>query len=399
MNEALSVILRHASQHVGAYSGLRGDSLEEFPIVAKWQYREYYDRYLSFALDPSIRRWIIEAKGRAVANRTSDWKEIRDKGYVLERSTGTSGPPVWYPRALAERTRAGLELAALRRRMNPEYNPQRFLDLQRMLEGTAENERTTASLIARVRDLRERIAGPVHLYGNVSLVRNLANEARRIRWVPRAAVVELAGERAAPEAQAEIQTAFEVPLISQYGTRESWAIGYSFLPDETFTLSGGCHVELVDGSDRLISVPGVLGRIVVTSLIFRAFPIIRFETGDHGCWIEDERGKRLRLEQRRPEEMFMVRWISYDGAGFFGDVIESCLRALAMQPTPWRVIQQNQVVHIYLSAATSALKEMIACKLFELCDAGVRIEFHSWSGWGIHEKRYPFLRKVVSSPP
>lgn len=84
-----------------------------------------------------------------------------------------------------------------------------------------------------------------------------------------------------------IEKAFNCPIYSWYGHSE-----YTTLAGEC-ECSNNYHLyfqygytELIDNSGKSITQPGVQGEIVGTSFEMKAFPIIRYRTGDFAEWVD-----------------------------------------------------------------------------------------------------------------
>ena len=113
----------------------------------------------------------------------------------------------------------------------------------------------------------------------VLLARVLTRESRTLNHHPAAIIA--AAEGINDVNRNIVQQAFGAPVLSRYGTRELGNLAHE-------CLSGGMHiaedfylVEVLDGNDRPCT-PGQEGRLIITDLTNRAFPLIRYEVGDMG---------------------------------------------------------------------------------------------------------------------
>lgn len=88
--------------------------------------------------------------------------------------------------------------------------------------------------------------------------------------------------------RADIEKAFGCKVYNFYGSREVNNIAAE-CPHQTgmHILTGTRIVELVNAKGEPVS-PGEIGRIIVTDLVNRALPFIRYENGDLGVWAEDD---------------------------------------------------------------------------------------------------------------
>jgi phenylacetate-coenzyme A ligase PaaK-like adenylate-forming protein len=132
-----------------------------------------------------------------------------------------------------------------------------------------------AEMVERLNAIR-----PVALYGYPSVLARLAREQRegRLRIAPQS--ISTTSENLLTEWRTAISQAFGAPIVDTYGTTEGLT-GVSE-PDETcFSFnSDACILELVDAAGSPVP-PGVASaRILVTNLVNRIQPLIRYEIGD-----------------------------------------------------------------------------------------------------------------------
>jgi phenylacetate-CoA ligase len=85
-----------------------------------------------------------------------------------------------------------------------------------------------------------------------------------------------------------IQKVFGANVYDQYGSREIfWIAAECIEQNGLHVLSDIRHVEILldDGTP---AEPGEIGNIVVTDLLNKVFPLIRYNIGDKGYWMEEE---------------------------------------------------------------------------------------------------------------
>jgi phenylacetate-CoA ligase len=116
---------------------------------------------------------------------------------------------------------------------------------------------------------------PSALSEAVSALR-LRGERLRVR------AVFTSGELLSQTTRALLAGAFQAPVRDVYGTSETKEIGWECLHGGMHVNADVVHLEVLDDSGR--SVPaGEEGNLVVTSLVNRAMPLIRYVTGDRGA--------------------------------------------------------------------------------------------------------------------
>lgn len=84
-----------------------------------------------------------------------------------------------------------------------------------------------------------------------------------------------------PFMKKEISEVFGAPVFNRYGSREVGNIGISNILSDSFRLSKGCWVEVVDDAGHPLPF-GSEGEIVITSLINFSMPLVRYKLGDRG---------------------------------------------------------------------------------------------------------------------
>ncbi len=113
-------------------------------------------------------------------------------------------------------------------------------------------------------------------------------------------MIECNGAYISEEEKAEYANLFKCLVRNNYGCRECWNIaydceeGYLHVNDKTLWL------EIIDDNGKRITEDEKIGNIVITSLVLKTMPIIRYQTGDYGSYIGGDckcglKSKRIRL--------------------------------------------------------------------------------------------------------
>ena len=85
-----------------------------------------------------------------------------------------------------------------------------------------------------------------------------------------------------PDWKKEIQTVFKCPIINQYGSRETPGIAISCIESDKLHINLFInHVEVVDEEGKTLPYD-IDGNILVTNLLNRSMPLIRYKIGDIG---------------------------------------------------------------------------------------------------------------------
>lgn len=359
--DPLASVLEHARAHCPYYAHLgSGEAvLRRFPVINRAILRANLGEFVTERDD--ARAALLEAvrNGPRVKGQSAVSEFRFSADIYIEQTSGSSGVPLRIPKTTSERSQLSLAAWRCRMRYDPAIKPQTFLPLfHRALDEplpVSPFESSPAGIVRFYDWLNARrfrwIHAPPGLIGyHANVLRNIRTE----RPAPALQFVEVSGSRPEEAVIAAIKSVLGAAVINQYGTRETWAIGYA---DElnAFTVNrDAVHVELLDADDRAITEPGVEGAVAVTSKVLRLMPVIRYKTGDRGCWVAAEPGRadgacKLQLSPERDINMlrFKGKWIS--GNILFKDVLHRIDHAIGygyaeyMQirktgPNDWRLI-------------------------------------------------------------
>ncbi len=111
--------------------------------------------------------------------------------------------------------------------------------------------------------------------------------------------IELIGESFLESFEDEMADEFQCVVKNMYGLIELNGIGYEDIRGELKVLKSNVFVEILKEGKN--TQPGEVGEIVVTSLTNRLMPLIRYSTGDYGCWLDDKKDKLLLKKGRSSE--------------------------------------------------------------------------------------------------
>lgn len=124
---------------------------------------------------------------------------------------------------------------------------------------------------AEIRRLARHTRKAVVLHGYSSMIYNIAKALNRDGHLPRPGQLKLVkgtSEKIFEAYQAEAIKAFGMRIVSEYGAAETGLIAFECPHGSMHVHMEGCHVEVVDGE------------AVVTNLLSRSFPIIRYRLAD-----------------------------------------------------------------------------------------------------------------------
>jgi len=123
---------------------------------------------------------------------------------------------------------------------------------------------------------------PSVVCGLPSALAEAASELRLRGERLRLRAVFTTGELLSQTTRALLAAAFQAPVRDVYGTSETKEIGWECPYGGMHLNSDVVHLEVLDDQGRSLPV-GEEGNLVVTSLVNRAMPLIRYITGDRGA--------------------------------------------------------------------------------------------------------------------
>lgn len=280
----LGKLLDHATRQVPAYTEFASEwetqrdqperFLQRLPILSKSHFRQNADQYLAQHANPA----------KLIGNRTG----------------GSTGEPTrfYLDRPAVERYEAarwlglswhGIQIGdpcvmiwgsplELNQQQERRYRwKERWLK-NRLILSAYELDREQLPTYLR---LIQRFQ-PVYLYGYASALHSLAEmmlERGLSLGIRLKAVVSTAESLHAHQRQT-IQSAFEAPVINEYGARDGGMIAYQCPSGQMHIFSENCYLEVVDPLTGIPLYPGETGALLVTDLHNSVMPRLRYQLGD-----------------------------------------------------------------------------------------------------------------------
>jgi phenylacetate-CoA ligase len=327
-------VLHYARQNSPFYArtGISGSQLEEFPVINRLILQSCIDEILTVKGDAKNNLLkCIDAPANSDARKRSEFRYSSD--IVIEQTSGSSGTPLRLPKTNIERTRLGLFAWQCRAHYDASINHKTFLPLfHRSLDSPLPIDpfdASTAGVMKFYKWLDKNMIRWIHAPSGLidyhaSMLRSMGctRPARFLQFV------ETSGSRPDDTLPTLVQEVLGATLINQYGTRESWAIGYAQGLGSFDLNDAAVHVELIDESNNRIEEDEREGDVILTSTVLRLLPLIRYRTGDRGYWTtlhqpSEEAPRRRKLVLAPERDINMVfhngKWVS--GNILFKDVL------------------------------------------------------------------------------
>jgi phenylacetate-coenzyme A ligase PaaK-like adenylate-forming protein len=138
------------------------------------------------------------------------------------------------------------------------------------------HEEGLAGVVEELRRFRPRV-----LVGYASSLVLLARHClREGTWIPSVAAIESSAETLTPADRDVVHRAFAAEIFDRYGSREVGNIAHECEAHDGLHVGAErLFVEIVDDAGDPV-LPGETGRVLVTTLLRRTMPLIRYEIGD-----------------------------------------------------------------------------------------------------------------------
>ncbi len=199
--------------------------------------------------------------------------------------------------------------------------------------------------------------------------------------VPSLKFLEATGSRLSSEAVDAARRVFHAETVNQYGTIEMWAIGYALGTGPFAINAAAVHVELVDEDGHPIAAGGVEGDVVVTSLVLRLLPLVRYRTGDRGSWVDEPGGgdgRRLVLAEERDVNKLFIDGRRISGTEAFRPILRRVYSRVGYSGVTAVQISQIGAERLRLTLNRSDQADEICRVFLEECRklrAGLEVEF------------------------
>ncbi len=285
--EALENLLQHAMNTVPAYRNIEKPVIEAFPVVSKQNYRTDFDAYRSDAYQDDSQLHKVYTSG----STGTPFMAFQDQDKLL-----------WHRAGLMNlNNRIGWHLG------------DRFL-FMRMWKGAHANGRLSQMLTntvpAEVSDFRGNNIENIRcrilkdkklqiILGYASAVEILAKYVMNKGDTPDALGIRLVmadSECLSDSAKATIAKAFGCPVLNRYGNNENGILGLTMDDSRVMEVNfPEYYMEILKLDSDMPAEQGELGRIVITDLYNKAFPFIRYDTGDVGVAAEMYGNQCLKL--------------------------------------------------------------------------------------------------------
>ncbi len=254
----------------------------QLPVIDKDDMRKDYRDFV----DKSFLEYDLEQVFDTDKNSRFDYTyEWADQKVIAEYTSGTTGRPFVVLKTLRERLQLGKNLWSLRNGFF-RAQPSDFFYFMRLGRDVypfpfPKCEEDDTKMEREIGFLETSPYTWWHCYPQMlfDYMRYLASVGA-VRGFGKLKVIEINGAFVSDEEKSEIADAFKCLVANNYGCKEVWAIGYDCPAGSLHVNERNIVFELVDDKGRVITDPNIAGHVVVTSVVQRSMPFIRYMLGD-----------------------------------------------------------------------------------------------------------------------
>jgi phenylacetate-CoA ligase len=285
LQDLLGYVTRHVPFYQ-AHTAPHGSALRGFPILGRTEIATDPDRFVSDEFAPARR--LLHTHIRRVQSAPADTMEAwLTDSITVEKTSGTSGAPLYCLKHVTERAALGLAIWRQRRCIDPSVSPRRMF----LFNHTGARPSPPGihdETVGKVLAVYEAVAaaGATWLHAPPSVLGRHLDMFAGVEEVslPRLRYIECNGEWLDGGLRGRIQEAFGATVINQYGTVESWTIALTCRHHVLHVNTDNILLELLDDSGQVITEPYCAGSIAITTLRLRMMPFVRYLTGDYGFY-------------------------------------------------------------------------------------------------------------------
>lgn len=278
----LEKLLEYAVEHVPAYKLMKRKRIQDFPVVSKANYKENFSLYQS---DEYLQTDSLHKVGTS-GSTGQPFTTYQDKGKVYAHQAGLlllNDSIGWH---LGERY-LFLRVWGLRHKVSKLSVIKNNCVPFNVINFTDERKEELRKLIIRDKSL--------HLIlGYASALGPFAEYLEKLDTMPEEYGIKLViadSDSLSKEAKTRIEKVFGCPVLDRYANEENGILAITNPFDERMQVNAKeYYTEVLKLDSDSPAEIGEIGRIVITDIYNKAFPFIRYDTGDLGVAAEIKDG-------------------------------------------------------------------------------------------------------------
>lgn len=287
----LNELIEYAINHVPYYQQFKNaienstsaPMLSHFPVMTKKKMLDHFNDFISDQYKESI---IAETEGLHSIKPGQNLSNV----LVPEVTSGSSGSPMRCYKTNNERIQLAISAWKYRKLLDPRVSPKNIYCLIHAHSTQKKVVKDTRNFhpdnMKKVLDYLEHEFKPLIIHGTPSDLHKYAlyieeNNIKFQDWD--ISYIESNSELLTEEQKKSISSAFNTRVINNYGALEVWNIAYECSKGHLH-ISDDIYMEILDPNSNAILPPDSdqYGEILITSLVLKAQPFIRYKIGDIG---------------------------------------------------------------------------------------------------------------------
>jgi len=297
LNKKLDELLLYVAQHIKFYRNMEKinrsceyksllDTLSYYPVITKSIIRENMRQFVSDEISEEILRQALNMDKDYFKEYTY---QDENNTFIVEYTSGTNGTPFLSIKEINERIVLGKILWKTRQKFSPVTPNDMFRFMHHYPNPYAfPFERIEDDLLRMEKEMKY-LSNSKYSWWHIgaSEINDYCHFIENNPMIfPSLKVIENNGAYISDDEKEKFGKAFNCSIANNYGSREVWNIAYDCKCGYLHVNESSIIVELVDDEDKRIEEPNIYGNVVLTSLIQKYMPFIRYNIGDVACYID-----------------------------------------------------------------------------------------------------------------
>lgn len=284
VNENISYYSKFASMLNNVNNGNSLDILKELPLLNKSIMKENYPLFITPKYYNSLRQFLFDVP----TQQNEETYDVEGEKVTAETTSGSTGCPFTSIKTETERTLLGKYLWIQRNNIGNVF-PDNFINM-------IHTHRTSGYPFPFefIRDRKVRAKRELEFlqnsefsfwHINPNLLLTYDDIMKENEYIfPHLMAIETNGSYITKNELSYYSSLFGCPVIDNYGCREVWNIAYGCRNGNLHLNDKTIIFEIIDDSGKIISSPNIYGNAVITSLVQKSMPFIRYKVGDKVCY-------------------------------------------------------------------------------------------------------------------
>ncbi len=381
--QKLENILEYASKNVNFYKDKQYTKLQDFPVVSKEDYKNNYDAFVSdeyretdklyktftsgstgtpFCAIQDLEKRIKHYASLIHLNESIGWKLGRKFLQIRERGGNTNSLKDFFQNTIV-------------------FSPTNLNRIKiKQIENTIRKKKSLKILQSYASSLHKLVD---YIYENGLETNDYGLE-----------LIISDTDKLSEPLLVNLMTIFECPIYDRYGNNENGIIALKKNKNDYLVNTADFYVETLKLDSDMPVSKGERGRIVVTDFYNKAFPFIRYDTGDIGIANKQSKDQVVSLKEITGRNIDFVKTPS--GKKIFVPDITSTFKYL-FNIKKYQIIQDTQNYKITLKVVTKDVQEgkKGQYKLERLTDNECEIEIQNVSEIPVEKNgKYKIIKKI-----